>query len=369
MNRPVKKILRFVSQAACILLVAAGSLAALAASFCLVAMLIVWFQEGALQPADRTIVAWGVQWLLGSGVLIAVAWWVRGKIVPNQTTDRSFRLVEAKPGRVEKLVERIWGFIFVTWLAAQLWAREPGSAFTTVPRVAGWITLGFLGLHAHIALHELGHLVAAWLLRLSPQKVQVGVGPLIWSRAFANGLLCEWRAWPNGGLVFAPDRRTEGFRTRQSLVVAAGPLADLLVLWSTYQLIQHAFGGLRASFSHGPGGLMFFVFFWLMVLLAIVSLVPRPVRIDRETMWTDGFLLLWLWTGSSLGFPEPAYNSEGKDPLESLGPDGSRSVDPLEGVERALPAHQAGSLTFQERRALLNSRLLRPSSVTFGPPA
>jgi hypothetical protein len=368
MNGPVKKILRFVGQAACLVLVAAGVLAALAASFCLLAMLIVWFQEGALQSADRTMVGWGVKWLLGSGVLIGVVWWLRGKIVPNQTTDDTFRPVEWKPGRLEKLIERFWGCAFVIWLATQLWAREPGSVFATVPRVAGWMTLGFLGLHAHIALHELGHLVAAWLLRLSPQKVQVGVGPLIWSRAFANGLLCEWRAWPNGGLVFAPDRRTEGFRTRQSLVIAAGPLADLLVLWSTYQLIQHAFGGLRASFSHGPGGLMFSVFFWLMVLLAIVGLVPRQVRIDRATMWSDGYLLLWLWTGSSLAYPELGYRSKWKGPLELLGSEGSRTLPPLERAERESPAPRAGLITFHEQRALLSSRLLRKSSSTFGPP-
>ncbi len=84
MNYLVKKLLRFVGQAACLFLVAAGLLAALAATFCLLAMLIVWFQEGALQSSDRTMVAWGVKGLLGSGALIGLAWWLRGKIVPSQ---------------------------------------------------------------------------------------------------------------------------------------------------------------------------------------------------------------------------------------------------------------------------------------------
>lgn len=362
----MQKMLRFVGQSACILLVAAGLLAALFATFCLGAMAFVWTQEGALLPTDRTILAAGVKWLLGSGVLVGAAWWLRCKI-GTKTGDNSFRLVESKSGRLEKLVQRVSGFAFVIWLASQLWARDPGSVFTTGPMVAGWITLGFLGLHAHIALHEMGHLAAAWLLRLSPQKIQVGVGPLLWSRAFANGLLCEWRAWPHGGFVLAPERRTEGYRTRQSLYIAGGPLADLLILWTTYQLIQHAFGGLGASFSHGPGGLMFFAFFWLTAFSAIGGLLPRQVSLGPNKMWTDGYLLLRLLTGSSLAFPELAYNSKWEEPLELLGFNNSRSVIPLEGVKRDSPAHRAGRITFHEQRALLSSRLLRRTSFTFGP--
>jgi hypothetical protein len=363
----MQKMLRFIGQSACILLVAAGLLAALFATFCLGAMAFVWTQEGALLPTDRTILAAGVKWLLGSCVLVGTAWWLRGKI-GNKTGDNSFRLVESKSGRLEKVVQRVSGFAFVIWLASQLWARDSGSAFTTGPIVAGWITLGFLGCHAQIAFHEIGHLAAAWLLRLSPQKVQVGVGPLLWSRTFANGLLCEWRAWPNGGLMFAPDRTTQGFRTRQSLVIAGGPLADLLVLWSTYQLIQHAFGGLRASFSHGPGGLMFFVFFWLMVFVALGSLLPRQVRINRETMWSDGFVLLRLWTGASLAYPKLAYKSKWRGPLELLESESSRSVLFQDVVERESPAPRAGLITFHEQQTLLSSRLLRKPSSTFGPP-
>jgi|GEM_PF-3394789 len=366
MNCPVRKTLRFLGQVACILLVAAGLLAALAASFCLLAMLIVWFQEGALQPADRPFVAGGVKWLLGSGVLIGVAWWLRGKTVPNPTGDNSFRLIKAKSGRLEKLVERVSGFAFLLWLATQLWAREPGSAFSTVPIVAGWITLGFLGLHAHIALHELGHLAAAWLLRLSPQKIQVGVGPLIWSRAFANGLLCEWRAWPHGGLVLArPARRATGFRTRQSLFIAAGPLTDLLVLWTAYQVILLSFGGLRALFFHGPGGFVFFGVFCVAALTAFGGVIPRQGRLGHTTVWTDGYVFLRLLTGSSLTYPELAYDSKWQGPLEMLASDGSRSALLPDAVERKLLDSPAA---FHEQRTRLSSRLLRKPSFIFGPP-
>jgi hypothetical protein len=190
---------------------------------------------------------------------------------------------------------------------------------------------------------------------------------VIWSRAFANGLLCEWRAWPNGGFVLAPDRRTEGWRTRQSLVIAAGPITDLIVLWSVYQLIQHAFGGLGASFSHGAGGLMLFAFFWLTVLVAFGGLVPRQVSIGPDKMWTDGYLLLRLWTGGAR-FPQLAYNSNWQEALDGLQAANPRGITSLEAGERELPAHRAGPATFHEQRSLLGSRLLRRPPFTSGPP-
>jgi hypothetical protein len=355
---------RFLFQAFCLFCVAAGLTGAIIASFFVIAMVIVWFKEGAFQPMDQQMFAKGMKWLLGCGGAACTAWWLRRLVVKKR--DDSFRLVQAKSGRLERLVERVSGFAFVIWLATQLWARDPGSAITTIPRVAGWITLGFLGLHAHIALHEMGHLVAAWLLRLSPQRIQVGVGPLLWSRAFANGLLCEWRAWPHGGFVLAPNRRTEGFRTRQSLFIAAGPLADLVVLWSAYHVIQYSFGGFRGLFFHGPGGLVFFGLFWLVALTALGGLIPRQGRLGPTRIWTDGYVLLRLLTGSSLAYPELAYDSKWKDPLEMLASDGSRSATLPYTVERELLASPAA---FHEQRTRLSSELLRKPRFTFGPPA
>ena len=162
MNCPVKSLLRFLLQAVCLFLMAAAFVAALIASFFLIAMLIVWFQEGALQTADWKMLGAGAKWLLGSGVLIGVTWWLRGKIVPNPAGDNSFRLVESTP-RSEKLVQDISGVLLVICLAIWLWALSSGSVLVRVPIVASWITVGFLGMHGRIALHELGHLAAAWL--------------------------------------------------------------------------------------------------------------------------------------------------------------------------------------------------------------
>jgi Zn-dependent protease len=358
MNCPVKKILRFVGQAACLLLVAAGLLAALFATFCLLAMLIVWFQEGTLQPADWPIVAGGVKSLVGSGVLIGVAWWLRGKIVPNPTGDNSFRLVESKSGHLEKLVQNVIAIGSFVILATWLWPRVPGNFIMKIPAIGGWLVTGFLGCHACIALHELGHLAAAWLVGFDLRKIQVGMGPVLWSRSFANGLLSEWRVWPQVGFMFATPRKTEGFRARQSFFVAGGPLANLIILLATYQLIMHVFGGVVAALGQGPGGLMAFALFWWMALATVGGLIPHKIRLDRQEIWNDGYWLLRLWTGFGADVTELARNSNWREYLDLLQSDGPRGVVPLE---------PSSSRTLQEQRELLSSRLLRKGSITFGP--
>jgi hypothetical protein len=356
----VKKFLRFVGQAVCILLVAAGLLAALFATFCLVAMLIVWFQEGALQPADWPIVAAGAKWLLGSVLLVGVAWWLRGKIVPDSVRNHSFRLVDSKSGHLEKLAQNVVTIGSFVILAAWLWARVPGSFIIKVPVVAGWLATGFLGCHACIALHELGHLAAAWLVGFDLRKIQVGMGPLLWSRSFAGGLLSEWRAWPQTGFLFATPRKTEGFRARQSLFVAGGPLANVMVLWAAYQLVARVFGGFVAAFGQGPGGLMVCALFWWMALATVGGLMPHKMWLNRHEIWNDGYWLVRLWTGSRADLTELARRSNWREYLDLLQSDSPRSVAPLE---------PSNPVALQEQRALLSSRLLRKASITSAPPA
>jgi hypothetical protein len=360
MNCAVKKILRFVGQAACMLLVAAGLLAALFATFCLLAMLIVWFQEGTLQPADWAIVAAGAKWLLGSGVLVGMAWWLRGKIALSSTGDNSFRRVDSKSGHLEKLVQNVFAMGTLVVLATWLWPRVPGNFITKVPAIAGWLVAGFLGCHACIALHELGHLAAAWLVSFDLRKIQVGTGPVLWSRSFATGLLSEWRAWPQAGFMFATPRKTEGFRARQSFFVAAGPLANVIVLWAIYQLVARVFGGLVAAFGQGPGALMLCALFWWMALSTIGGLVPHRIWLNCHEVWNDGYCLFRLWTGSRADVTELARSSTSREYLGLLQSDCPRSVAPLE---------PPSPMALQEQRALLSSRLLRKTSITSSPPA
>lgn len=329
-------------------------------------MAFVWTQEGALLPTDRTILAAGVKWLLGSCVLVGAAWWLRGKI-GNKTGDNSFRLVQSKSGHLERVVQNVFLISSVVLLAIWLWPRVPGSPIMKVPAVAGWLVAGFLGSHALIALHELGHLAAAWLVGFDLRKIQVGLGPVLWSRSFANGLFAQWRAWPNMGFMSATPRKTEGFRARQFFVVAAGPLANLIVLWVTYQLITRAFGGLVAAFDAGPGGLMVFALFWWGALATLEGLVPHRVRSDHQEVWSDGYWLLWLWTGSGADITGLARGSNWRELLELCQSDCPPRPVSREPVDPELRAYLANPMALREQRALLSSCLLRKRQVTSSP--
>ena len=369
MNCPVKTILRFLFQAICLLLVAAGFVAALLASFFVIAMLIVWFQEGLLQTADRKMLGAGVKWLLGAGVLVGVAWWLHRRIVGSERRDDTFKLVESKSGNSEKIAQDVVEILFFVLLAIWLWALNPESTAMKIPSVAGWLVVGFLGKHVRVALHEIGHLGAARLLGFDLRKIQVGTGPLLWSHSFANGLLWEWRAWSQGGFVLATQRNIKGFRVRQSLFIAAGPLVDLVVLWLSYQLITRVFGGLRMASVESAGGLIASVLFWWMALSAVGGLVPHKVWMGHHKLWTDGYWLLKLWTGSHAHLVELARRSDWRGLLELLESDPSRKVISPDAGTRKLPAHLADPRAFHEQQARLSLRLLRERSFTSSPPA
>lgn len=353
-------VLHFLVQTSCLLLMAVASLAGLLASFFICVMLIVWLQEGTLQTNDRQMLAKAAAWLMGSCILVYVTWWSRGHTGGKR--DDSFRLVESTSGRSEQLVQEVPQIIFFVLLAIWLWAIIPGNAFIKIPRVTGWLITGFFGLHLRIFLHELGHLVAARLLNFELRKIQVGIGPRLWSHSLAKGLRWEWRAWPQGGFVFATPRERKGFRAQQTLFVGAGPLVDGFILWLGYQLIVDTFGGLAAAFAHSAGGLMASVLFWWTAMSTVGGLVPHRFWICHQRMWTDGYLLLRLWTTSNDRAAELALNLDWKQALELLQSAYPASEMSEQATGMKPPGHPDSSLTFLDQQVRLASRLPREAS-------
>src|SRR4029079_10539642 len=135
-----------------------------------------------------------------------------------------------KSARVEQIVP-IWvdlGLLSVA--AAWIWGICLEDVGTKLGTVAVSLTALYLGMHGRILVHELGHLIAAKAVGLRQRKVQVGVGPLIWSRLFRNGLVFEWRMFPRGGWVLALPVSDKDLRIRQLLFISAGPLMDGLLI-------------------------------------------------------------------------------------------------------------------------------------------
>lgn len=95
-------------------------------------------------------------------------------------------------------------------------------------------------------LHELGHYVAARLCRVHVENITVGVGREIWRRTDRRGTLWLVRAFPICGFVHVAQKK-EGEEARhgvfcyqplwkRALIVAAGPLTNLLLAWFMFTL-------------------------------------------------------------------------------------------------------------------------------------
>jgi hypothetical protein len=161
-----------------------------------------------------------------------------------------------------------------------------GSAFFET----AWFFVALIAMHLRILLHELAHLAVARGFGLELDEIRVGEGPRLWRARGTSGLIWAFHLWPSGGYVRAFDVSLQGFRTRQFLLVLAGPLMDLLVLFGLCVLMRDAF----ASFPVLPAVLFLFT-----ALSALGGLVPRRVKIGGHDAWSDGFHLLQLLTAAS----------------------------------------------------------------------
>jgi hypothetical protein len=354
----VKHIFRFLLEAICSVLMAVGFLAALVASFFIIGVVAIWCQEGALQDTDRKMFVSAAEWLAASSLLAGTILWLRHRFIVNKSGDAGFRLVKSLSRQEERLVQQISDKFLIALLAMWLWVVVPGNAFIKISITAGWVLVAFLGLHVWILAHELGHLVAAWILGLNLQKIQVGVGDLLWGRTLSTGLRCEWRASPRRGLVIATQRHSAGFRVRQWLFVAGGPLVDAFVVWSGYIFLTRVFGQLGAAFRDGANGVTLSALFCLIALSAIGNLVPHTVWLGNQKVWTDGYWLFRLLTTSRERIEELIFNDYYKTTLELLRTvhaQGSRPAKAVPNTPKQSGPHPVS--TFRDQKARLASRL------------
>ena len=331
----------------------------LTASFIIIALSMVWYNEGLNQPSDRTMFVRGAIWLMGSSGVVALAFWLRSLTLVGEAKDRSFKLVESKSRRSEKLVQDFDGVGFFVFLALHLWAFASGSPLIRILTVVSWLGVALVAAYLRILIHELGHLIAAWLLHSDLRKMQVGIGPVLWSRSFENGLKCEWRARPLGGYMLATHRGSDGFRFRQSIFVLGGPIADLILLLGSYQLILRAFGGLEAAFVGSASGLVAVALFWWTASSAVGGLVPFKFWMEDRRVWTDGYWLFLLWTSARDQIAKLAVSCDWRRGLEMLKHDlpKEKRVGAVEVARSEVTAQGSENMmTFEQLQARLASR-------------
>jgi membrane-associated protease RseP (regulator of RpoE activity) len=122
--------------------------------------------------------------------------------------------------------------------------------------------------------HELGHLCAAWLLRIPVKRIALGFGPTLWRAGQVGQTEIVVRALPLGMAVGVPPRHDEQGKLRRPInhdlfVAAAGPAASLLLTVLTLLLAQRVGFGAAVQPWLAATGL-------LSALLVLLNLLPIP---------------------------------------------------------------------------------------------
>lgn len=110
-------------------------------------------------------------------------------------------------------------------------------ALVATPYLVGIAALGFV-----VGVHELGHLAAGRLVGMEASTFSVGFGPALWSGRDRRGTLWAIRLFPLGGSV-APAMELDKYPIGpRAVMIAAGPLANLLLAAVLFALTQATIG-------------------------------------------------------------------------------------------------------------------------------
>lgn len=159
-----------------------------------------------------------------------------------------------------------------------------------VTALAGNLVLVAVSLAVGVVLHEAGHAFAARALGFEVHSVRIGQGRLRRAFTFA-GLRCEWRGWPDAGLVVASRTELRGLVPRLLAVVLAGPavtvLAALVLAWAA-----GAPGSWYGVATSGPAPIQAALVAHL--LLSAACLLPVMTRVAGQPQPSDTLLAVLL---------------------------------------------------------------------------
>jgi len=168
--------------------------------------------------------------------------------------------------------------------AAAIWAAkdpEPGLR---------WFVLNLTALYfANIpatALHELGHVMAGWLVRWRTYHVVVGWfgKPLLFKKW--RGVKWQFNSVPVGGMAYVFPRDGRWFSPKAFIVYFGGPLVNLLTAAACFAVVDWPFATYDREL-HLLGSLGF-----ASLAAAVVSLLPYRVNFGGTLLDTDGRAML-----------------------------------------------------------------------------
>lgn len=149
-----------------------------------------------------------------------------------------------------------------------------------------------------IALHELGHAIAAGALGWEVREVVIGFGGTA-ARFEILGVPCSLKMYPLGGYVRPAPLSLSAVRVRSALVYLAGPGAELLLV----ALLVLALGWDTMTTRTDEVGIIAAQAVAVAALIgAFSNLVPRTFPTERGLSATDGMGILRSFTQPARAF-------------------------------------------------------------------
>lgn len=178
--------------------------------------------------------------------------------------------------------------------AACVAAIAPAVSLGAIPWISAlsgfaiFAVVSFVGIWVSIIIHEMGHVIGAWIARCRIFEVKFGTDPRLVKWIGGTRLSISW--FPNGAYVRAMPRDIRWYRSRTIFFTAFGPiftlgyLAFLFWLWSRVQ----SFNTVELQPVNNA--------IYLLAILELGGLsgvlLPRKVQIEGEECGTD---VLQMW--------------------------------------------------------------------------
>lgn len=177
-----------------------------------------------------------------------------------------------------------------------LFERPRGVAY----EMTWWIvpnTILFIVVSAVVVtLHELGHAIGAWAMRIHVREIWIGAGPTLFSVTFGE-LKVSLRPFLFEGRTLLSTTNSKRLRARLWVATLAGPVMSLGTGLAVWLMFPQKFGVAMLS-GFAPTAL----FVLLSVLVSIANLLPLTMWSMNGRIKSDGLQLLRLPTAPDSDF-------------------------------------------------------------------
>ncbi len=184
----------------------------------------------------------------------------------------------------------------------------PAYGLGTIPWLSAiggfaiFAVVSYFGIWLSFIIHEMGHVIGAWITRCRIFKVKFGTQPRFTKWIRGTQLCVSW--FPDGAYVLSMPPTVRSYRTRMIIVLALGPiftlgyLAGLFWLWSYIQKVETE--ELRTITNA--------IYLVTMIELGGLTgtLFPRIIQIEGRETGTD---VLQIWQTITRPPPDPTKHA------------------------------------------------------------